>query len=69
MKYKFYNKNDKKKDALGYVEASSQSEAEELSAGVKQLTLSKFLELFSVSVSIWAEEFNAAHRRSIPGLK
>ena len=70
MKYKFYNKNDEKKDALGFVEASNQTEAEELSAGVKQLTLIKFKELFSVTlIDSWGDEAMAAVRRSIPNLR
>ena len=48
MKYKFYNKNDKKKDALGYVEADNIKEAEIMASKIKQLSLDKFLKLFKV---------------------
>tara|TARA_R110002167_G_scaffold33223_2_gene106813 strand:- start:682 stop:837 length:156 start_codon:yes stop_codon:yes gene_type:complete len=50
MKYKFYNKNDKDKAALDYIEANNQEEAERIASKIKQLTLDKFLKLFIVKI-------------------
>ena len=48
MRYKFYYKNDKSKDALGYVEADNVKKAYLMASKIKQLSLDKFLELFKV---------------------
>tara|TARA_R110000744_G_scaffold246818_7_gene363270 strand:- start:694 stop:849 length:156 start_codon:yes stop_codon:yes gene_type:complete len=48
MKYKYYSKNNESEDALGYVNALNQVEAEILAAKTKQLPLKSFLELFIV---------------------
>jgi hypothetical protein len=48
MRYKFYYKNDKFEDALGYIEADNIKEAEKIASKIKQLSLDKFLELFKV---------------------
>jgi len=51
MRYKYYSKHSQLKDALGYINASNQSEAELLASKIKQLRLEQFLELFKVELA------------------
>ena len=49
MKYKFYSKNDKKKETIGTVEADSYQKAVNYFAGLKRLSLEKFTNLYKVT--------------------
>lgn len=49
MKYKFYSKNDKKKEAVGTVEADSYQKAVNYFAGLKRLSLEQFTNLYKVT--------------------
>ena len=49
MKYKFYSKNDKKKETIGTVEADSYQRAINYFAGLKRLTLEQFNNLYKVT--------------------
>jgi predicted transcriptional regulator len=49
MKYKFYSKNSKSKEAIGKVEARSYREALIYFAGKKKLTVEEFNKLYEVT--------------------
>jgi hypothetical protein len=49
MKYKFYSKNSKKKEAIGKVEARSYKEAIEFFSKKKQLPIEEFQKLYEVT--------------------
>ena len=49
MKYKFYSRNDKNKEAIGKVEARSYKEAINYFVKMKQLPKNEFLKLFLVT--------------------
>ena len=47
--YYFYTNGDKNKEAISYVKASSVEEATEYFAKIKQMPISVFLNIFTVS--------------------
>ena len=49
MKYKFYSKSDKNKEAIGTVEAKDFKEAVQYFANLKRLTLEQFNDIYKVS--------------------
>jgi hypothetical protein len=49
MKYKFYSKNSKRKEAIGKVEARNYKEAIEFFSQKKQLTIEEFQKLYEVT--------------------
>lgn len=49
MKYKFYSKNSKRKEAIGKVEAQSYNEALTYFAGKKKLSVEEFQKLYEVT--------------------
>ena len=55
MKYKFYSKNSKKKEAIGKVEARSYKEAIEFFSQKKRLTTEEFQKLYE---DLFEAEYN-----------
>ena len=49
MKYKFYSKNSKNKEAIGKVEAKNYKEALIYFSGVKKLSIEEFQKLYKIT--------------------
>jgi len=59
MLYKYYSKNDSKKEALALIEASSLGKAIEAAAHLKNLPLEDFIKLYEVVKYEYKKEKNA----------
>lgn len=49
MKYKFYSKNSRKKEAIGKIEAKTYREAVQYFADKKKLSIEQFQKLYEVT--------------------
>tara|TARA_R100000995_G_C3410884_1_gene89315 strand:- start:43 stop:198 length:156 start_codon:yes stop_codon:yes gene_type:complete len=48
MKYKYFTKNDPKKEAVGIVNADNNLDAQKLAARVKKMDLNSFNKIFTI---------------------
>jgi len=48
MKYKYFTKNDLKKEAVGIVNANNPSDAQKLAAKIKKMDLESFNKIFTI---------------------